>query len=76
MECRGCKKEIKFARNPATGKQIPLEKVQAWEIDWKKETDQMGREVGVAIAVKVLREIHISHFLTCPAANQFSGAKK
>lgn len=63
--CKGCGREMVWAKTPA-GKNIPLERVPN------------GYEVsgGQAIEIGTLDGVYISHFLTCPKANQFSGSKK
>lgn len=66
--CRGCKADIHFAK-AASGRMVPLQRVIAYEIDWVDNEDTNSTE---PIAVKVEREIYISHFLTCPKANEFS----
>jgi hypothetical protein len=73
IECRGCKRPIVFATT-TTGKKIPLEKQTVYEIEWREHPDETrGRE---AVALKIEREVFISHFLTCSAANRFSGGGK
>jgi hypothetical protein len=66
-ECNGCQRPISFALGD-NGNFIALEKITAYEIDWKTFP---GEERGKAVAVKVEREIFISHFVTCPARDQF-----
>lgn len=62
--CKGCGREIFFAKNEAN-KTVPLERVRAFELDWDTE-HEVGR------AMKIERDVYISHFQTCPQAKNFS----
>jgi len=56
-KCRGCQRDIEFARLPQGG-WIPLERVTTYRI-----VDGVAERVGEEL---------ISHFRTCPDANRFS----
>lgn len=73
-ECKGCGKQITWAESP-NGKKLPLEKVYAWEIDDREGIEDLplGQGAMKILALKIERDIYISHFLTCPKSNQFSG---
>lgn len=69
VPCKGCGREIVFAKT-AEGKTIPLERrtTGAYRItsalnDQKVTCERVG-------------DVWISHFVTCPDANRFSGRHK
>jgi hypothetical protein len=63
-KCKGCGREIVWAKT-ASGKNIPLERVA-------KGYELSGEQ---AVEIGTMSGVHISHFLTCPKANDFSGSK-
>lgn len=63
-QCKGCGREIVWAKGP-NGKLLPLEKATAYELD--------GRN---AIRIDSFHGPFISHYLTCPKANEFSGKSR
>lgn len=60
MKCRGCEAEIDFVKNKYTGKRIPV------NLEYIRVVTDDGR---------VIRG-RISHFATCPKAEQFRKNKK
>jgi len=67
-KCKGCGAEIRWAKT-ADGKFIPLQNCKhVYEL---KRTKDRGDT-----AIKYHLPMWISHFLTCPKANDFSGSKK
>lgn len=70
--CRGCKKEIVWATT-STGKNIPLDpSVTVYSV-----VPERGRLIAVQPTPGVLGErFLVSHFNTCPNANDFSGKNK
>lgn len=65
--CKGCGKPIIFVNNKA-GKLVPLD-VRAPVYEVKK--DFSGSEV-----CDLVENIYVSHFATCPKANDFSSSRK
>lgn len=64
--CKGCGKEILWGITPS-GKRIPLDpKPPVYLI--KGDPTRNGHPV----AVERIRQVHVSHFATCPQANHFS----
>lgn len=64
-KCKGCGAEIIWARNE-NGKMIPLDaKAPVYIID-PDNPDHCVRS----------NYAHVSHFATCPKANEFSGSKR
>ncbi len=66
--CKACGQTILWAKTK-DGKNTPLQKVQAFEVDWTRN------EYGVAYereyqahALKIERDIYVSHFMLCPGA--------
>ena len=57
--CRGCGKEIVWAQDMNTGAKIPLEKIDAYVLT----------QDGTCCKSP---STYISHFKTCPKANDFS----
>jgi hypothetical protein len=61
--CKLCNRDLIFAVNRATGKTIPLDaKAHVYRV---VESDAIRAE-----------DYYVSHFFTCPEANQFSGSRK
>jgi len=65
--CRGCGKTIKWATTKE-GKWIPL--------DPQPPVFRMERDFDGTLIARLDRDAFVSHFSTCPKANQFSGLKK
>lgn len=66
--CRACGRQPQFVKGE-NGKIIPLDRVSpVFEVI----KDLAGQEV----AKRVGSTIMVTHFATCPAANDFSGSKK
>jgi len=69
--CKGCGAEILWARNE-NGKKIPLDaKAPVYVLTIRED---MGIEARCQRAEK--GRAFVSHFSTCPKANEFSGSKK
>lgn len=67
-QCKGCGREITWAVTK-TGARIPLERCKhVYEI--------MDTQRGKGEAVMYGLPMWISHFLTCPKANEFSASNK
>lgn len=66
--CRGCGARIIWAKNPATGKMIPL--------DPRPPVYLVTEEGAMRANGKEGEAYYVSHFATCPKANQFSGGGK
>lgn len=64
--CKGCGRPIVFARNTQTNAIVPL--------DPKPVTFCAQEHKGQIICSPV--EAMVSHFVTCPKANYFSGGNK
>ena len=64
--CRGCNKTLLFAKT-SEGKIIPLDLSAPV---YKLETDM----TGVMVAVRV--DAYVTHFASCPKADEFSKGKK
>lgn len=61
--CRACRTPIAFVPGP-NGRDIPLDlRAPVYEI----VTDMTGAQVA-----RPVERVHVSHFSTCPAADQFS----
>ena len=60
--CTGCGRKIEWARTP-NGKSVPLERLKSVTVG----PDGVTRPAG---------EVLVSHFLTCPRADDFSGRSK
>lgn len=80
--CKGCGREIFFAKNFHSGKKVPVEKCKA---AYREMGGEFAPNGGIdkhgnfeLIMVEQIKDetIFISHFLTCPAASQFSGKNK
>lgn len=66
-KCRGCSVMVLFAKNE-TGKVIPLDtQAPTYEI----KTDLLGQQVAIRTDT-----VYVSHFSTCPKANDFSKGKR
>ena len=74
-KCKGCGKEIVFAdiadeKGILTGKRVPLDTAApVYQVDASQKAGQPER-----VAYR-RRDTFVSHFVTCPKANQFSGGK-
>lgn len=66
--CRGCGKEIVFAKNPDTGRLIPL--------DAKALCYRVVEEVPGQLSAYRAKDCMVTHFATCPDAKDFSGSGK
>lgn len=66
VPCKGCGRPIVFARNTLTGALVPL--------DPKPATYCAQEFEGQIICAP--SESMVSHFITCPKADHFSGGKK
>lgn len=64
--CKGCGKSLIFAKT-AEGKIVPLDPVPP---TYRIERDMLGEEIAVR------SDAVVSHFATCPRADQFSKGKK
>lgn len=63
--CKGCGREILWARSP-TGAWLPLEVATAYTV-------RLGRHPEDAHAEVVARPTYVSHFITCPDRDRWSG---
>ena len=66
--CRGCGKPIVWGETP-DGKKIPLDPTPA--VYLVREESQK-----TVVVYRTLNCYMVTHFATCPKANQFSGSKK
>ncbi len=65
--CKGCGRPVVFAKELGTGKWQVLDNVSpCWE--------QVGVKDGVAVVVRA--KAFVSHFSTCPKADDFSASKR
>lgn len=72
--CRGCGKPIVWGVT-ADGKKIPLDpRAPVYEVPSITPTTfgTEGERIGITRNLSAM----VSHFATCPQANQFSGSKK
>jgi hypothetical protein len=67
--CKGCGKEIVWGVTP-DGKRIPL--------DPKPPIYAVAQDVGGALHLRRMPtgDVMVSHFATCPQANEFSASKR
>jgi hypothetical protein len=66
--CRGCGKEIVWAVNRQTGAKVPLDpRAHVY-------TETGRTEIGDPIVERAPGPM-VTHFATCPKANDFSGSK-
>ena len=65
--CKGCNREIIWARNPATEKLVPLD---AHPVPYYCIVDADPPE-----AIKSDELVYINHYLTCPQADKFNKEK-
>lgn len=66
--CKGCGKKLMFIKGEG-GKIVPLDLVApVFEVT----KDMAGHEV----AKRTASNFYVSHFATCPKANEFNGGKK
>lgn len=75
--CRGCGKDVVWARLPDGGK-IPLDpRPPVYEVSEVTEADpnNPGQVVTVTTATRAPGKM-VSHFATCPKASDFSRSKK
>lgn len=69
--CKGCGKPILWAQDHE-GKKIPLDPKPPVYTVYGRDLDK-----GVALCERSTRQIFmVSHFATCPNANDFSGSRK
>lgn len=67
--CKGCGAEITFAKHIVTNRNVPLERVKLPRGLYNLMPGGMVQPVdGI--------ELYVSHFTTCPKANDFSGKNK
>ena len=77
-KCRGCGAEIIWAMNE-NGKLIPLDaKAPVYLLtEVKKSITEVEKSTRcVRVGRDDLPACYVSHFATCPKANEFSGSKK
>lgn len=67
-KCKGCGKEITWAFNPSTGKKVPLDMSPPFYalVECPETGNLLARQI-------TRKDIGMSHFATCPKANDFSG---
>lgn len=65
--CRGCGKKITFVKNEA-GKLVPL--------DTRAPVYELSRDFTGEPVAKLSEGFFVSHFATCPKANDFSSNKR
>jgi hypothetical protein len=70
--CKGCGRALVWARGPS-GAWLPLEVAQAYTVV-APEAHAPGMQPPDPRAELVARATYISHFLTCPDRQRFSGA--
>lgn len=76
--CKACNRPITWARSEK-GRMLPLEKcAHAYEIITEMQPDIVATTTEPTMPIQAFRRggIYISHFLTCPKANDFSGKGK
>lgn len=70
--CRGCDADILWLKSERTGKPSPIDAYPAWNgnvlIDWEHETWRVATTDEKAAHG---RELHLSHFATCPFQEKF-----
>jgi len=72
-KCKGCKKDIIWAETSDSGKKIPLDPRPA--VYWVEEVvDDITEDKWVCATRQP--GAYVTHFATCPNANEFSGGKK
>lgn len=71
--CKGCGREIIFVTNQRTGKSVPLDVASRSHIYELLDAAEGG---DVAEPIGQSQEVYVSHFLTCPKANNFSSSSK
>lgn len=65
IPCKGCGRPIAFFGRTEKGALVPLvEARHLYEVDWNPNAEEYR-------ALKVERQIYVSHFLDCPARAQF-----
>lgn len=65
VPCKGCGRSIFWALNPISGKRVPL--------DPKPPVYRIQMDTGQVFAHQD-KQAFVSHFATCPNANDFSGS--
>ena len=76
--CRGCGKPILWGTEEGTGRRLPLDPTPpVYEVQGFYDGGDTGegQDIGVT-AVRRHFKAYVSHFATCPKANEFSGSKK
>lgn len=68
-KCKGCGREIIWAKSKESGAKIPLDPRPPVYVYAK--TPEGGMECWYPLAPSA-----VSHFATCPNANEFSGSKR
>ena len=71
--CTGCGAKIVFVRNQATGLSIPAQPVRTV---YALVENLVGESELQKIPRPKPEQLFISHFETCPLADQFSGGKR
>lgn len=70
--CKGCGKPIVYAKNFETGHTIPLDpNPPVYYVEYSD-----GDEHDAPVIATRAKEYMVSHFATCPKANDFSGKNK
>lgn len=70
--CKACGKELLFVVNQRTGSTVPLDissRPHVYELLDAAEGGDVAEPVEQ-------QEVYVSHYLTCPKANEFSKARK
>lgn len=70
-KCKGCGREIVWALNSETGKRVPLDPMAPVYFLIERSREDGGNECQRAPA-----QMYVSHFATCPQANDFSGSRR
>jgi hypothetical protein len=71
--CKGCGREILYAKSYQTGSTIPLEECK--HVYRELEPDLLGLEGGLMVEQIKDERLWISHFLVCPKADEFKKDK-
>lgn len=77
-KCKGCGREIFFARNKKSGSVVPLETAKHLYVKTKDNTEhrQTVEPIGESDGFVIPYVIYQNHFITCSKANNFSGRTK
>lgn len=75
-KCKGCHKEIVWGKT-IDGKFIPLDpKAPVYEMDCDERTDPNIPQKEDSIPINRTHSAYVTHFATCPKANDFSASRK